>query len=853
METKRLELSQILATRDSTVSKDGLLSNCYRENTPLGPMIVKRAGYSIRDSFGVGCAQGGITYDGEAVWVIDDELATGGAGIPVLGGFSAATTPPKPTAGSSVGTAHGSYLVSHGGNLFAIGGRDNGDTQISVYKSLNNGTSWSTISTPWTSTAIGNNGSASSNSQLAVSFGGKIYALGITASRAVQSSPDGVAWTQETADLSGGGTLFSQALIIHNSLLYAFLSSASGAFQIWSSSNGATWLAVNAGVALLANRVGFNVWSLSNKLYVGAGIVSGATVKNDVWVSSDDGANFVLLVDPAGFPARWGASAWVSNGRLWIGGGATNAGASVLLNDVYGSSDGSAWLLASASSAWTTRKAAGSTVHNGALYIGPGETSSAIRDGLFFATPTVSTSIPLTPPPATSCLPFQMTLIPATLTTPTAIFLKNNEVAYYYNGLSVTRITDADYPPSTVYGVVYLDGTIYVMNSRGVIFGSDLNAPTSWTATNFISANAEADAAVALVRQLNYVVAFKDFSTEFFYDAGNATGSPLSKVLNALLEIGCASAGSIAFSDNTVYFMANSRQKGRSIMKLEGYTPKYISNQYIDRVLNGDSLAEVYAFVVKTNGHFFYVLTLVTSAITLVLDEVTGEWHTWSHLTAAAPVSIVSAVVQADGSILATTSAPHGQADGNVVTVSGATPSTADGEFNLRYDSSSMSTSQFTYTPTTAVSGAITGTILGTFYTESYFPGVYYAKGSGADLLLDIDTGDVYTFDPALYQDKGLPIDLLIRTMLNDFGLMASKRYNRFELVGDKVTTNILVRYSDDDYQSWSLYRTIPMAQKRAKISNLGSGRRRAFGLRHTENTPLRLSTAEIDFDVGSF
>lgn len=853
METKRLPLNQILATRDSSANKDSILKNCYHEETPLGPMIVKRPGFSLSDSLGVGCAQGGISYDGQAIWVVSDTLhVTGGAGIPALSAFTALTAATKPSNGSSVGTAMAGYLVSHGGDLYSIGGRDNGDTTVSVYKSINDGVSWSTISTPWTTTTFGDAGSSLAVLQKAVSFNGKIYALGIVGTRNIQSSADGITWTQETSDLSSGGTRTGTALIVHNNLLYAFLGSSSATVQIWSSSNGSTWTAVNSGITAIGNRAGFSVWSLNDKLYLAAGF-DGSIAKSDVWTSVDNGANWVLLSAVPGFSARWAAGAWVLNGRIWIGGGTTNG--TSMLNDVWGSSDGSAWLLGVASAGWSARRSPSCCVHEDKMYVGSGVVAggASITAGLFSATATTSTNFTLTPPPATSCLPFQMTLIPATLTTPTAVFLKNNQVAYYYNGLSVVQITDPDYPPSTVFGVVYLDGTVYVMNSRGVIYGSDLNAPTSWTATNFISANAEADAAVALVRQLNYVVAFKEFSTEFFYDAGNATGSPLSKVLNALLEIGCAAAGSIAFSDNTVYFMANSRQKGRSIMKMEGYTPKYISNQYIDRILNADDLSEVYAFVVKTNGHFFYVLTLVDSGITLVLDEVTGEWHTWSHLTAESPLSVVSAVVQSDGSILCTTAAPHGAGDGDPVTIAGGTPAAVNGQFNLRYNTSAHSTSQFSYTPATTVSGAITGSITAVFYTESFFPGVYYTKGGGEDLLLDIDSGDVYNFSPSVYEDNDLPIDVKIRTMLNDFGVMFTKRYSRFELVGDKETTNVLVRYSDDDYDSWSLYRTIPMAQKRAKISGLGSARRRAFELRNTEATALRLLAAELDFEVGAF
>ncbi len=836
-------MASVLATRDSAVTKDSILTNCYLENSPTGKQVVKRPGYSLRNSFGVGCAQGGITYNGQAIWIIADQLVTGGSGIPVLSAFSSATTPPKPSAGQSGNTS--GYLVSHGGALYSIGGRNTADTTISVYKSINNGTSWSTISTPWTTNVM-------ARANAAASFGVNIFAGGLVTNRGVYSSPDGVTWTLKTADIAGGGIGSLDALIIHNNNLYALITFSAANPQIWSSADGITWTAKNSGITGITNRELSSILSLNGKLYLIGGTQSGVGVFNDVWVSNDNGVNWVLLSTGA-FPARGAMSSWVSNGRLWIGGGGTNTNLTAVTNDVWSSSDGSAWLQAAASSAWSARRSASNTVHNGSLYIGPGLSNSLSVTGLFFATPTVSSNIPLTPPPATSCLPYQLTLIPATPSTPVAVFLKNNEVAYYYNGLSVVRITDPDYPASTVFGVVYLDGYIFVMNTLGQIFNSDLAAPTSWSALSFISANAEADAAVALVRQLNYVVAFKAYSTEFFYDAGNATGSPLSKVLNALLEIGCASAGSIAFSDNTVYFMANSRQKGRSIMKMEGYTPKYISNQYIDRILNADTLSEVYAFVVKTNGHFFYVLTLVNSGITLVLDEATNEWHRWSHMTDVSPATVTSLVVQADGSILATMPLPHGQSDGDVVTISGATPAAANGQFNLRYDASIHSSLQFSYTPATTVSGSITGSITAVFYTEGFFPGVYYALGDGQDLLLDIDSGNEYIFTPTVYTDNNLPIDVKIRTMLNDFGVMATKRYNRFELVGDKETTNILVRFSDDDYSSWSLYRTIPMAQKRAKISNLGSGRRRAFELRNTESTALRLLAAELDIDLGAF
>lgn len=453
----------------------------------------------------------------------------------------------------------------------------------------------------------------------------------------------------------------------------------------------------------------------------------------------------------------------------------------------------------------------------------------------------------------TACLSFQTTLLPGDSVTPVKVFLKNAEGAAVFDGTTVIQVTDPDYPEETVYGVVCLDQTTYVMNIYGQIYGSDVGDPFSWSPLNVINANSVADYSVALVRQLNYLVAFGQYSTEFFYNAGNPTGSPLSKVLNALLAMGCASAGSIALADNTIYFMGATEQHGRTIQKMEGYTPKYISNQYIDRVLNSDNLEEVFSFVVKSNGHFFYVLVLVGSNTTFVYDEVTSEWHIWTNMVADSELSASSAELQSDGSILVSMPFPHEQQDGNPFFIANISPAAAAGRFNLRYDSEAMSTNEFSYYPSSPVDSIVAEGPEVTFYTEGVFPGIYYARGLSGDLLLDKLEGSIYVFDPDTYDDIECPINMLMQSALFDFGEMAVKRFNRFELVGDKVFANIYVRYTDDDYDHWSLYRQIRMNVNRAKISNLGSGRRRAFNIKCTDDQPIRLLAAEVDVDKGVF
>lgn len=853
METQRLPLPQILAPRAAASDKDGLLVNCYKESTPIGDMIVKRPGLVTAWNAGLGCAQGAISYNGLALVVVGGEWGVTEQAQPTFADgitWTSYAEQTHPGTGLTTAQARTGILGSLGGNLYYIGlGGSGASNPPNVYYSTDDGDTWTTLVTSpaWS-------GQSLISIQLGATLGSSLYiVLNNAGASAVWSTSDGPNWTQQSSGIAALSSSLCIALVAHDDgKLYAFSSG-----EVASSPDGGTWTLIT-GAPGWAGRTGFAAYSLNGDLYVAAGIEAGV-VKNDVWKSTDNGATWSQITAAAAFAARDSAAYWAYDSKLWIGAGKTNTAGTTCVSDLWNTSDGITWTSVNVSFAGVAFSRMCFCNHNDTMYVGNGfSTTPRTIDVSFFAagaTDPATGDIATTPfvPTVSTCGTFDFTLIPANGSVPVKVFMKTSAYAWVYDGTTMTQVTDSDYPAATVPGVVYLDGTIYVMDSQGIIYGSDVDDPTSWDALNFISANSEADSAVVLARQLNYVAAFKQTSTEFFYDAGNPIGSPLGKVLNALLEIGCASAGSLGFSDNTIYFMANSRQKGRSIMKLEGYTPKVISNPYIDRILNADDLDEVYAFVIKSNGHFFYVITLVTSEVTLVFDEVTGEWHTWTTMEAESPVTIFGATAQTDGSVIVQTLLPHGQEDGNVVTMAGATPDAVNGTYNIRC-SDDLGALFFSYIPSADIGDdEITGDITATFYSETFFPGVFYSYGNGQDLLLNRTTGAVYEFSPSTYIDDTLPIDVQIRMALLDFGVMKSKRFSRYELVGDKVDTNVLVRYSDDDYDSWSLYRTINMNTNRAKISNLGSGRRRAFQLRNTGSTALRLLAAEIDFDIGAF
>lgn len=134
----------------------------------------------------------------------------------------------------------------------------------------------------------------------------------------------------------------------------------------------------------------------------------------------------------------------------------------------------------------------------------------------------------------------------ATITSATAITITQAATGTT-NDLALTRthlakIIDADFPSETRGPFVDLDGYLFIADVSGFVWHSDLNSITSWTPTNFIRASIRPDTGVGLFKHKNLIGYFGSLHVEFFYNAGNPSGSVLSRT-NQYSEIG--SGGSI--------------------------------------------------------------------------------------------------------------------------------------------------------------------------------------------------------------------------------------------------------------------------------------------------------------------
>lgn len=394
----------------------------------------------------------------------------------------------------------------------------------------------------------------------------------------------------------------------------------------------------------------------------------------------------------------------------------------------------------------------------------------------------------------------------------------------------------------TVPGIAFIDGYFAVMDIYGVIYTSEPNDPAAWEALHFITAQSDTGAGKYLGKTQSYVVAMKAFSTEFFYNAGNPTGSPLSPVANAFTQVGCAHGDSVAKVDGNIVWLSQTRESGRAVHIMNGMQQQKISTPDVDRILNADDLATVRGMGLKVDGHHLYVLTLVTSDITLVYDLTSQAWTQWSTLTIGSQVS-VSSITRSGTTATVTTGAAHGFSDGAPVKISGATQSDYNGTFQIAY----ISTTSFSIEVANSPATPATGTILAYPYTETYFKFGHATSGDGVEYIAHESDGHIYEVDSTLYQDNAVPINLFVRTPRLDGAETRLKKMPRITLIGDKQSDTAMIRWSDDDSATFSAYRRVDLSDAEPMLRRCGSFRRRSIEVRHTGNTAQRFGSLELE------
>lgn len=273
-----------------------------------------------------------------------------------------------------------------------------------------------------------------------------------------------------------------------------------------------------------------------------------------------------------------------------------------------------------------------------------------------------------------------------TLGVPNYAYFSNGLAAYTYSSAGTfAKITDVNYPPVTVPGSAYLDGTLYVMDSQAKIWGSNLNDQTTWSALNVIQAQIEPDFGVAIAKQLIYVVALKQYSTEFFYDAANPVGTPLLPVQNAKIGYGCAYALSVQNIDDVLIWVATTKEGGLFVGECRGMKFKRISTPMVDRFLATIPVnTQVASISFRLFGHTFYGLIMpATFSVPnqmLVYDLTEQMWALWNN-----PLGIIDSSVASSSQVAGQVSPVFQSTTGAVFGVTEGVPQYTDTNATLTY------------------------------------------------------------------------------------------------------------------------------------------------------------------------
>lgn len=321
------------------------------------------------------------------------------------------------------------------------------------------------------------------------------------------------------------------------------------------------------------------------------------------------------------------------------------------------------------------------------------------------------------------------------------------------------------FTPPFYKGWAYLDGTLYVMSPYANLWGSEINDILTWPADNVLIPQIEPDKGIAVSKQLVYVITFKETSTEVFYDAGNAEGSPLGRVQGAKINWGCVNQDSIRELDGALFWLSTNRSASIQVMKMENLRAEIISTPAIERLLGEADTSSVYSWTLKYEGHRWYAFTLVNENITLVYDTTTGLWAQWTDK------------------------------DGNMLSIVDST----------------------------------------------------YDSGTSQTLLQHATDGYLYVVDSANTVDADGPITVDIYTPNYDAGTARDKQLSKMYFDTNQVPGSLLqVRYSDDDYQSWSGFRQVDLSQRKPALDNCGTFKRRAYNLRHQAPTRFRIKAVDL-------
>jgi len=203
-----------------------------------------------------------------------------------------------------------------------------------------------------------------------------------------------------------------------------------------------------------------------------------------------------------------------------------------------------------------------------------------------------------------------------------------NGNSYFYdkdNGLQ--QITDADFLSfGRARSVAYSDG-FFVFNTDKILFQSSIvsvNKGQNFNALEFDDADQFTDDLVRVIRSQGNLYAFGVESYEVYRLRPTSTTGEFAfqRVTVQNNERGLRGRFNIVDTDSALYFIGGGKYESSSVWELRGATPKKISTDAIDTLIEDEPTGFALAWVER--GQFFRSFTFDTT--TIVYNARTGRW-----------------------------------------------------------------------------------------------------------------------------------------------------------------------------------------------------------------------------------
>ncbi len=374
----------------------------------------------------------------------------------------------------------------------------------------------------------------------------------------------------------------------------------------------------------------------------------------------------------------------------------------------------------------------------------------------------------------------------------------------------------SNFPETLVHGGAVLDGYLFVMDEEGVVYNSNVNDPTTFNVTGFITAERENDKGIYLAKHHDHIAVFLTRSIEFLYDASNSVGSPLNRRQDVSYQVGCASGLSVWEDNDVIYFLGTNSSGQMGVWKVENFQVSLISsdtiNSYLTTGLTQTGLTVRFEGL-SAMGHrtlliTVYTLTgpipgLINPEITLSFDSQTGLWGFWKTAVNSNTTFPLMAWTKRTGGHNSTVAARTGEGlmfNGDIIEVNDD------------------------FVPI--------DTLLGTAVYEA-----------------DIYEIDIY----ATSSDVGTNIQSIIRYGLLDGEISSYKFQNRevVEMENTATSQSLLIRHSNEATSDFDSGNSVDTSISRKEIHQGGRFMKRNYQIEYSGSEQIFIESLDVDLSVG--